>query len=166
MAEFQRACIKLGGKVFSSTNVKYYSSEIVASLLALVLSVTSAVLMDKTTNSDALISVVSALGGTLGFLTGTLGIYAVLHIRQYCRKQRHLARDMRSIFMANIRGIVGMYAFRIPCQYILQKLGVAPAFSATIAQFASGLIATAIRVHHNYKANIFGDFDARQSPSG
>jgi hypothetical protein len=151
-------------KVFSPTNVKYYSSEIIASLLALVLSVTSAVLMDKTTNSDALISVVSALGGTLGFLGGTLGVYALLHLCQYCRKERHLAHDMRSIFMANIHGIVGMYAFRIPCQYILQKLGLAPAFSAIIAQFLSGLIATVIRIHHNYKANIFGAFNPHESP--
>jgi hypothetical protein len=77
---------KLSRKIFSRTNKKYYSSEIIASLLALVLSVTSAVLMDKITDSDALISIVSALGGTLGFFAGTLGIYALLHIRQYRRK--------------------------------------------------------------------------------
>ena len=156
---------KLSRKIFSRTNKKYYSSEIIASLLALVLSVTSAVLMDKITDSDALICIVSALGGTLGFLAATLGIYTLLHIRQYRRKERHFTRDMKSILTANIYGITVMYAFRIPCQYVLQKLGIIPAFSATIAQFLSGLIGTAVRVYRNYKANIFGDFNPQQSPS-
>ena len=156
---------KLSKKIFSRTNKKYFSSEIIASLLALVLSVTSAVLMDKITDSDALISIVSALGGTLGFLAGTSCIYTLLHIRQYRRKERHFIRDMKSILTANIYGIVVMYAFRIPCQYILQKMGIIPAFSATIAQFLSGLIGTAVRVYRNYKANIFGDFNSQQSPS-
>ena len=151
---------KLSRKIFSRTNKKYYSSEIIASLLALVLSVTSAVLIDNITDSDALISIVSALGGTLGFFTGTLGIYTVLHIRQYRRKERNFTRDMKSIVTANIYGILAMYIFRIPCQYILQKLGIIPAFSATIAQFLSGLIGTAVRVYRNYKANIFGDFNS------
>ncbi|MHC4692773.1 MAG: hypothetical protein ACYS67_08525 [Planctomycetota bacterium] len=156
---------KFSRKIFSRTNKKYYTSEIIASLLALVLSVTSAVLMDKITDSDALISIVSALGGTLGFFTGTLGIYTLLHIRQYRRKERHFIRDMKSIVTANIYGILAMYAFRIPCQYILQKMGIIPAFSATIAQFLSGLIGTAVRVYRNYKANIFGGFNHQQSPS-
>lgn len=156
---------KISRKIFSRTNKKYYSSEIIASLIALVISVTFAVLMDKITNSDALISIVSALGGTLGFLAGTLGIYTLLHIRQYRRKERHFTRDMKSILSANIYGIAVMYVFRIPCQYVLQKLGIPPAFSATIAQFFSGLIGTAVRVYRNYKANIFGDFNTQQSPS-
>ncbi len=156
---------KLSRKIFSRTNKKYYSSEIIASLLALVLSVTSAVLMDKITDSDALICIVSALGGTFGFLAATLGIYTLLHIRQYRRKERHFTRDMKSILTANMYGIAAMYAFRIPCQYILQKLGIIPAFSATIAQFLSGLIGTAVRVYRNYKANIFGDFNSQQPPS-
>ena len=156
---------KLSRKIFSRTNKKYYSSEIIASLLALVLSVTSAVLMDKITDSDALICIVSALGGTLGFLAATLGIYTLLHIRQYRRKERHFTRDMKSILTANMYGIAVMYAFRIPCQYVLQKLGIIPAFSATIAQFLSGLIGTAVRVYHNYKTNIFGDSNPHQSPS-
>ncbi|MGB2809156.1 MAG: hypothetical protein WBC22_15545 [Sedimentisphaerales bacterium] len=156
---------KLSRKIFSRTNKKYFSSEIIASLLALVLSVTSAVMMDKITDSDALICIVSALGGTLGFLAGTSCIYTLLHIRQYRRKERHFTRDMKSMLMANMYGIVVMYAFRIPCQYILQKMGIIPAFSATIAQFLSGLIGTAVRVYRNYKANIFGDFNSQQSPS-
>ena len=149
---------KLTERIFSRTNIKYYSSEILASLLALVLSVASAVLMDKLTDSDAAISIVSALGGTLGFLAGTTGIYALLHIRQYRTGQRRLSHDMKSIFTANIRGIFAMYLFRIPCQYILQKLGLTPALAAVIAQGLSGLIATAVRIHHNYKKNIFGNF--------
>lgn len=153
---------ELSRKIFSRTNIKYYSSEIIASLLALVLSVAAAVMMDKVTDSDAAISIVSAIGGTLGFLTGTSGIYALLHIRQYRRRERNLLRDMKSIFTANIRGILAMYAFRIPCQYILQKLGLTPAVSAIIAQGLSGLIATAVRVHHNYRKNIFGDFKTKK----
>jgi hypothetical protein len=121
--------------------------------------------MDKITDSDALISIVSAVGGTFGFFAGTLGTYTLLHIRQYRRKERHFTRDMKSIVTANIYGIVVMYTFRIPCQYILQKLGIIPAFSATIAQFFSGLIGTAVRVYRNYKANIFGDFNPQQPPS-
>lgn len=155
----------LSRRIFSSTNKKYYASEIIASLLALVLSVACAVLMDKVTASDGLISVVSALGGTLGFLMGTSGIYALLHISQYWGKQRDLVHDMRSIFTANVRGIFAMYAFRIPCQYILQKFWLNPAVSAVIAQGLSGLIATAVRVHHNYKKKVFGDFYAQESPS-
>lgn len=150
---------KLAKAIFSRTNVKYYSSEILASLLALVLSVASAVLMDRLTSSDAAISVVSAVGGTLGFFAGTMSIYALLHVRQYRRRQRRLSHDMRSIFSANARGILAMYAFRIPCQYILQKLGLAPALAAVIAQGLSGLIATAVRIHHNYKRKIFGGFN-------
>ena len=153
---------ELSRKIFSRTNIKYYSSEIIASLLALVLSVAAAVLMDKVTDSDAAISVVSALGGTLGFLAGTSGIYALLHISQYRRRERNFSRDMKSIFTANIRGIFTMYVFRIPCQYILQKLGLTPALSAIIAQGLSGLIATAVRVHHNYKKKIFGDFSTKK----
>jgi hypothetical protein len=149
---------KLSRKIFSRTNKKYFSSEIIASLLALVLSVTFAVLMDKITDSDALICIVSALGGTLGFLAGTSCIYTLLHIRQYRRKERHFTSDMKSILTASMHGI-------IPCQYILQKLGIPPAFSATIAQFLSGLIGTAVRVYRNYTANIFGDFNPQQNPS-
>jgi hypothetical protein len=156
---------KLSKKIFSRTNKKYFSSEIIASLLALVLSVTSAVMMDKITDSDALICIVSALGGTLGFLAGTSCIYTLLHIRQYRRKERHFTRDMKSMLTANMYGILVMYAFRIPCQYILQKMGIIPAFSATIAQFLSGLIGTAVRVYRNYKANIFGDFNPQQTLS-
>ena len=153
---------ELSRKIFSRTNIKYYSSEIIASLLALVLSVAAAVLMDTITDSDAAISVVSAIGGTLGFLAGTSGIYALLHTRQYLRRKRNFNHDMKSIFSANIRGILAMYAFRIPCQYILQKLGLTPAVSAIIAQGLSGLIATAVRLHHNYKKKIFGDFNTKK----
>lgn len=153
---------ELRKKLFSRTNIKYYSSEIIASLLALVLSVTAAVLMDKITDSDAAISVVSAIGGTMGFLSATSGIYALLHIRQYCRKERSFSHDMKSMFTANIRGILAMYAFRIPCQYILQKVGLTPALAAIISQGLSGLIATAVRLHHNYKKNIFGNFNTKK----
>jgi len=147
---------KFTKRIFARTNVKYYSSEILASLLAVVLSAACAVLMDKLTDSDAAISIVSALGGTMGFLAGTSGIYAMLHIRQYRRGERNFIGDMRSILSANIRGILAMYVFRIPCQYILQKFGVTPAVAAVISQCLSGLIATVFRIHHNYKKGVFG----------
>gem|GEM_PF-1943074 len=143
-------------ELLTRTSRKYYAAEVIASLLALVLSVASAVLMDRITDSDAAISIVSALGGTLGFFTGTMGLYALLHVRQYRRAERCFARDIKSILSANIRGILAMYAFRIPCQYILQKLAVSPAVAAVIAQGASALIATAVRMHHNYRSQIFG----------
>ena len=147
---------KLTKRIFARTNVKYYSSEILASLLAVILSAACAVLMDKLTDSDAAISIVSALGGTAGFLAGTSGIYAILHIRQYRKGERNFLRDMRSIFYANIRGVVGVFVFIIAWPNIIQKIGVYPAVAAVISQCLSGLIATAVRIHHNYKKGVFG----------
>jgi hypothetical protein len=142
--------------MLSRTSKKYYSSELLASLLALVLSVVAAVVMDRLSDSDLLISVISAFGGTVGFLIGTAGIYALLHVRAYRTRERSFFADMRAMTRATLHGALAMYAFRIPCQFALQKLGVTPALAATISQALSGLIATAVRARHNYKANIFG----------
>ncbi len=150
------ATTSLKEKLLSRTSRKYYASEILASLLALVASAGSAYLMDLITDSDALISVVSALGGTTGFVVGTAGIYAVLHLRQYLRGERTFRADVKNILRANLHGILAMYVVRIPLQFCLQKWWLSPPVAATVAQAASGFIATAVRAHHNYKADIFG----------
>ena len=143
--------------LLSRTSLKYYTSEILASLLALIGSAGSAYLLDKVTTSDILISAASAVCGTAGFIFGIAAIYAVLHIRHYRKAQRSFTTDMKSIFRSNLHGIAAMYAVRIPFQWLLQHYGLNPAIAATIAQAFSGLIATAVRAHHNYKANIFGE---------
>ncbi len=140
----------------SRTSIKYYVSEILASLLALVASAGSAWLLDRVTSSDALISIGSALAGTAGFILGTAIIYAVLHIRRYRIGERSFSTDMKSILKANVHGIIAMYAVRIPFQWVVQRYWLSPPIAATLAQALSGLIATAVRAYHNYKANIFG----------
>ncbi len=141
--------------LLSRTSLKYYTSEILASLLAVVGSAGSAYLLDKVTASDILISVVSAVSGTVGFVVGLGLIYAVLHIRHYCSGQRSFAADMKSILRASLHGVATMYAIRIPFQFVLQQYWLSPPVAATIAQAFSGLIATAVRAYHNYKADIF-----------
>ncbi len=146
---------KLKNKIVSKQSWKYYFSEITASLVALVTSTASAVITDGLTGYDIVISVVSAVGGTAGFVISALAIFAILHIPEYKSKKRNLVYDMKSIAKANLHGIIAMYAFRIPFQYFLQKGGIAPAYAACVSQFISGLIATAVRIHHNYKAKVF-----------
>jgi hypothetical protein len=82
-------------------------------------------------------------------------IYSILHIHQYKTKERNFKRDLKIITFSNIHGIWAMYAFRIPFQYILLHAGVSAAISAVIAQAASGLIATGVRMYLNYKNKIF-----------
>jgi hypothetical protein len=146
---------KLIKKIFAKQSWKYYFSEIAASFAALVTSTASAVICDKLTGYDIVISVVSAVGGTAGFVAGSLLFFAILHIPEYKAKKRNPGYDMKSIAKANLHGILAMYAFRIPFQYFLQKQGIAPAYAALISQFLSGLIATAVRIYHNYKAKVF-----------
>jgi hypothetical protein len=148
---------KLKNKIVSKQSWKYYFSEILASFAALVTSTVSAVIADRLTDYDIIISVVSAVGGTAGFVIGALVIFAILHIPEYKAKKRNFVYDMKSIAKANIHGIIAMYAFRIPFQYILQKKGITPAYAACISQFLSGLIATAVRIYHNYKAKVFAN---------
>lgn len=146
---------KLKNKIVSKQSWKYYFSEIAASFAALVTSTASAVITDRLTGYDIVISAVSAVGGTAGFVIGALLFFAMLHIPEYKSKKRNLVYDMKSIAKANLHGIVAMYAFRIPFQYFLQKCGITPAYAACISQFLSGLIATAVRIYHNYKAKVF-----------
>jgi hypothetical protein len=143
--------------LLSRTSLKYYTSEILASLLAVVGSAGSAYLLDKVTASDILISAVSAVSGTVGFVVGLGLIYAVLHIRHYRNGQRSFVADMKSIFRANLHGVAAMYTVRIPFQFVLQRYWLSPPVAATIAQAVSGLIATGVRTYHNYKADIFAE---------
>ena len=142
--------------MFSRTSWKYYGAETAASLLAAVLSVYAAVLIDRVSNSHVIISVISAIGGTTGFFLGLVGIYTLSHVRLYRNRERDFTSDLRTLSNATFRGVLAMYAFRIPCQIILQHLGVAPALAALIAQGLAGLLATTIRARYNYKSNIFG----------
>jgi len=144
-------------KIFTKQKKKYIFTELGASLIALAASTASAVISEKLTDYDIVISIVSAVGGTTGFVIGFLIIFALLNIRQYIRKNRSFGSDMKNIFRANLHGVLAMYAFRIPFQYILQKFDVTPAYAACISQFLSGLIATAVRFYHNYKAKILED---------
>ncbi|HEX42534.1 MAG TPA: hypothetical protein ENN81_10825 [Phycisphaerales bacterium] len=145
----------------SRTSIKYYASEILASLVALVASAGSAWLLDRVTASNGLISAGSAIAGTAGFIIGMAAIYAVLHIRRYYIGQRCFAADMKSILKANLRGIAAMYAVRIPFQWVVQAHWLSPPVAATVAQALSGAIATAVRAYYNYRANIFGTAEPR-----
>ncbi len=145
----------------SRTSIKYYASEILASLVALGASAGSAWLLDRVTTSNGLISAGSALAGTAGFIVGMAAVYAVLHIRRYCIGQRCFSADMKSILKANLHGIAAMYAVRIPFQWVVQAHWFTPPVAATVAQALSGVIATAVRAYHNYRANIFGGVDSK-----
>jgi hypothetical protein len=92
----------------------------------------------------------------MGFLAGGMGTYAILNIAEYKSGRRNFPLDMKSMFISNIHGIWVTYLFRIPLQYILQKLGVVPAVAAPIAQVVAGQVGTAVRVYSNYKKKIFG----------
>jgi hypothetical protein len=100
--------------------------------------------------------VISAVGGTTGFLAGLVGLYALSHIRVYLKGLRSFPADVASLTHATLRGALAMYAFRIPCQFLLQRLGVTPALAALVSQGLAGVVATVIRARHNYRASIFG----------
>jgi len=145
----------------SRTSIKYYASEILASLVALGASAGSAWLLDRVTESNGLISAGSALAGTAGFILGMAAIYAALHIGRYCVGQRCFATDMKSIHGGESPGIAAMYAVRIPFQWVIQAHWLSPPVAATVAQALSGGIATAVRAYYNYRANIFGAGEQR-----
>jgi hypothetical protein len=134
---------------------RYVFSEIVASLLSLGLSTGSAVGIDSVSTSKWLISAGSAVGGTLGFVLGMVVIFCVSHWPDYRQGRRVLGRDIRTITHANMHGVLAMYAFRIPFQYLLLHVGVHTAVAAFVAQACSGGIAVAVRYYHSRRANLF-----------
>jgi hypothetical protein len=143
-------------KLFSGTNTKYYVSEVVSYITAAGAASLSAYIADISTNSDLLITIISTLGGTMGFLAGGLGSFAILHFGEYKNGRRNFAVDMKSMFISDIHGIWVTYLIRIPLQYFMQKFGVVPAVAAPIAQIFSGQFGTVVRIYSNYKKKIFG----------
>ena len=144
------------GKLFSATNKKYFASELISYVFAAAMASLTAVITDRFTDSDLIISVVSTLGGSVGFFVGGMGSYAILNIVEYKSRKRNFPLDMKSMVISNIHGIWVTYLFRIPLQYFMQKFGVAPAVAAPIAQVIAGQIGTVARVYSNYKKKIFG----------
>ena len=143
-------------KFFSKTNKKYYASELISYATAAGAASLSAYIADISTNSNLLITIISTLGGTVGFLAGGMGSYAILHFAEYKNGRRNFPLDMKSMFISDIHGIWVTYIIRIPLQYFMQKFGVAPALAAPIAQIFSGQLGTAVRIYSNYKKKIFG----------
>jgi hypothetical protein len=143
-------------ELFSATNKKYFASELVSYIAAAAAASASAAIADLFTNSDLIITVASTIVGSVGFLVGGMGTYAILNIAEYKSGRRNFPLDMKSMFISNIHGIWVTYLFRIPFQYFLQKIGITPAVAAPIAQVVSGQIGTIIRVYSNYRKKIFG----------
>ncbi len=143
--------------LFSPKNKKYFASEIVSYIAAAAAASASAAITDLFTDSDFVITIISTIVGSIGFLAGGMGTYAILNIAEYKSKNRNFQSDMKAMFVSNIHGIWVTYLFRIPFQYIMQKFGVLPAAAAPIAQVVAGQIGTAVRVYSNYKKKIFGN---------
>jgi hypothetical protein len=143
-------------KFFSKTNKKYYASELISYATAAGASSLTAYITDIFTNSNLLITIISTIGGTIGFIAGGLGSYAILHFSEYKNGKRKFPVDMKSMLISNVHGIWVTYIIRIPLQYFMQKFGVVPALAAPIAQVISGQFGTVVRVYSNYKKKIFG----------
>jgi hypothetical protein len=143
-------------KFFSKTNEKYYASELISYITAAGAASLTAYIADIFTNSNLLITIISTLGGTIGFLAGGLGSYSIMHFGEYKNGRRNFPQDMKSMFISSVHGIWVTYIIRIPLQYFMQKFGVAPALAAPIAQVFSGQIGTVVRIYSNYKKKIFG----------
>ncbi|MGB8227189.1 MAG: hypothetical protein WCE45_10065 [Sedimentisphaerales bacterium] len=147
--------------LFSAANKKYFASEIVSYIAAAAAASASAAATDLFTNSDFVITIISTIVGSIGFLVGGMGTYAILNISEYKNLNRNFQSDMKSMFVSNIHGIWVTYLFRIPFQYLLQKFGVLPAVAAPIAQVIAGQTGTAVRVYSNYKKKIFGHHNGK-----
>lgn len=141
-------------------NWKYWVSESVSVGISLGSSVFAAYLADKVTDSDAVISGLSAIAGTAGWIAGTTGIYCGLHKKEYQSKERNFKQDVKSICKSNIEGIATTYAVRIPLQFVLQKYAnLEPPVAASISHIVGGIGGTVVRTIRNYQRNIFGEKD-------
>jgi hypothetical protein len=147
--------------LFSAANKKYFASEIISYIAAAAAASASAAATDLFTDSDIVITIISTIVGSVGFLAGGMGTYAILNIAEYKNQNRNFRSDMKSMFASNIHGIWATYLFRIPFQYIMQKFGVLPAVAAPIAQVVAGQVGTAVRVYSNYKKKIFGNYHGK-----
>lgn len=142
--------------IFSRSNRKYYYSEITAYICAIGASSISAHAAQDYTRSDLLITVFSALVGTAGFLIPAIGIYTLLNLGSYRRKERSVYEDISVISRSYFESLLASYAVRIPLQFFLQKAGLAPAASAPIAQTIAGQVGNIVRFYGNYKRKLYG----------
>ncbi len=147
--------------IFSRSNRKYFYSEIAAYLTAIGASSVSAHAALKYTDSDLIITLFSALIGTAGFLIVAIGMYTTLNLGCYYRKERSMPDDISKISRSYFESLLATYAVRIPLQFILQKMGMAPAAAAPISQTIAGQVGNIVRFYGNYKRKLFGH---RQSP--
>jgi hypothetical protein len=139
-------------------NWKYWTSEVASVGISLTASALAAHFSDKITDSNAVISGVSALAGTAGWIAGTTGIYTALHTPEYFSKKRSFKKDVSSICKSNLEGIATNYVVRIPLQFALQKyLDIDPAIAASISHITGGIGGTVVRLFRNYQRNIFGN---------
>lgn len=143
--------------LFSASNKKYFASEIVSYIAAAAAASGSAAITDYVSDSDLIITIISTIAGTAGFLLGSLGTYAILNIPEYKNQTRNFQNDMKSLLISGVHGIWITYLIRIPLQYTMQRLGVLPAAAAPIAQVISGQAGTIVRIYSNYKKKIFGN---------
>lgn len=127
-----------------------------AYILAIIASSLTAVWADRFTDSDILISVVSTLGGTVGFLVPAIGLYFILNIPEYRRRRRSAAEDFRVINRSYFESLIATYAVRIPLQFILQKVSIEPGLAAPVAQTLAGQVGNVVRIYGNYKRRLFG----------
>ncbi|MGA2914608.1 MAG: hypothetical protein ABSE89_01110 [Sedimentisphaerales bacterium] len=147
--------------LFSATNKKYFASEIVSYIAAAAAASGSAAIADLLSDSDFIITIISTIIGTIGFIISGLGTYAILNIVEYKKGSRDFVLDMKSMFISDIQGIWAAYLLRIPLQYFMQKFGVLPVVAAPIAQVISGQVGTIVRVYSNYKKKIFGSHNGK-----
>lgn len=138
-------------------NLKYYLSEGSAVGISLASSALTAYLTDKVTDSDAIISTLSSIGGTIGWVSGNIGIYVFLHRKEYDNRERSFKYDVKALFKSNLEGIVTTTSIRIPLQFMFQKYcGIYPAFAAPFAHIIGGVAGTLVRVIRNYQRSIVG----------
>lgn len=144
-------------KQVKNNNFKYYTSEAIGIIFGLTSTSLAAYAMDKTSNSNSIISIISAISGTVGAATGSIATYAGLHINEYKNKHRNLQQDISSLIKSRLEGIGTFYAIRLPLQYSLQKFcGINPVIAAPTAQIIAGISSVIIRIGRNYQRNIFG----------
>jgi len=145
-------------KQIKNKNFKYYTSEAVGIIFGLTSTSFAAYAMDKISDSNSIISVVSAISGTAGATIGNIVTYAGLHINEYKNKQRNFKQDITSLIKSRLEGKGINYIIRLPLQYSLQKFyGVNPIIAAPISQLISGVSEVIFRIHRNYQRGMFGN---------
>ncbi len=151
--------LKKLAKIFKTkSSRKYIYSELIAYASAMTATAVSANFTEQHTHSDLLISVVSAIIGSCGFLSAALVSYILLNIPEYIGAIRTPGYDVSVILRSYFKGLLATYAFRIPFQFFIQKIGMPPTAAAPFAQVISGQVGNIIRIYFNYRARIFGEY--------